>query len=96
MKRISHFIVLFCIVCHSLQAQSLDSPIYTKDKKIPAYYAVPDDADIIKREVHRGDRNAVYKRNQRPRDGIGIIANIQQKVIGGTLPDYRVFARPRV
>ena len=50
MKKNIIFLVLFCIVCHPLLAQSLDVPIYTKDKKIPAYYAIPDDAGVIKRE----------------------------------------------
>lgn len=50
MKRIIHFIVLLYIVCHSLQAQSLDTPIYTKDQKIPAYYPVYNDAGILKRD----------------------------------------------
>lgn len=49
MKKSCFIIVVICIVCHSLRAQDLDAPIYTRDKMIPAYYAVPNGTDFIKK-----------------------------------------------
>ena len=40
MKKSYLFLIIFVLHLAFLQAQSLDTPIYTKDVNIPAYYAV--------------------------------------------------------
>lgn len=60
MKKYSVILIFLCIVCHSLQAQSLDAPIYTKDKKIPSFINVPE--GIIKRDRKSNGKEATICR----------------------------------
>lgn len=50
MKKTILYIVFIWLACIPSQAQDLDTPIYTRDKKIPAFYAVPNGAGIIRRD----------------------------------------------
>ena len=55
MKKTIFLLGLFYLGFLFSLAQYLDNPIYNGDIKIPAYLAVPDDADIIRNEVKTKD-----------------------------------------
>ncbi len=56
MKKSYLFLIIFVLHLAFLQAQSLDTPIYTKDVNIPAYYAVKKNNVFINRNEGKRDK----------------------------------------
>lgn len=61
MNRIILILAILYVVCLSSYSQIFELPVYTKDKRIPACYAIPDSVDIIKGEINNSRESQISR-----------------------------------